>query len=74
MYLYNESTSVFTDEILKRVFSVGINVNMGNASLFCISLIAIALFCYLKNIKDKDEFNKFSEPVPFRKERKPVLI
>ena len=64
MYLYNESTSVFTDEILKRVFSVGINVNMGNASLFCISLIAIALFCYLKNIKDKDEFNKFAIYIP----------
>lgn len=64
MPMYKESMAGFSDDMLSKLFSKGIPVNFGSASLFCIALVAIAIFCYLKNIKNKDELNKFSIYVP----------
>jgi hypothetical protein len=62
--MYTESTSGFSDIMMSKLFSKGINVNLGNASLFCIALIGIFIFCYLKNIKNNEEFYKFSIYIP----------
>jgi len=64
MPMYKESMSGFSDDMLSKLFSRGIAVNFGSASLFCIALVAIAIFCYLKKIKDKNELNQFSIYIP----------
>lgn len=64
MVMYKESTTSFSESMLSKLFLSGIDVNLGNASLFCISIVAIAIFCYIKIIKDKDELNKFSIYIP----------
>lgn len=64
MPMYKESQSVFTDNMLPRLFVSNVNVNFGNASLFCIAMIAISIFCYTKIIENRDELNKFSIYVP----------
>lgn len=65
MSMYKESTAGFNGGMLSKMFTSVINVNLGNASLFCVCLIAIAIFCYVKKIKDKDELNKFCIYIPF---------
>lgn len=64
MPMYKESTSAFSDGMLLRLFSKGIDINYGSASLFCAALIAIAIFCYIKNIKNKEELDKYSIYLP----------
>lgn len=64
MPLYKESMSGFSDEMLNNLLSQGINVNFGSASLFCITLIAISIYCYIKNVKDRNELNKFAIYIP----------
>lgn len=64
MYMYKESTAIFTDNMLAYMFKSVINVNLGNASLFFMAFIAIMIFCYMKKIADKDELNKFGIYIP----------
>lgn len=65
MPMYKESTAGFNVDMLSKMFKSSINVDFGNASLFCGCLIAIAIFCYVKKLKDKDELNKFCIYIPF---------
>ena len=64
MPMYKESTSGFSGEMLSRLLTNGINVNFGNASLFCISMVAICVFCYFKDLNSNNERNKFSIYIP----------
>ena len=64
MPMYKESMASFSDEMLTKIFAQGINVNFGSASLFCIALVAVAIYCYKKNIRSKEELYKFSIYIP----------
>lgn len=64
MPMYVQSTSGFTGEMLSKLFSSGINVNFGYASLFFLAFFLILIFCYQKELKNKDERNKYSIYIP----------
>lgn len=64
MPMYSESTSSFSGYMMTKLFSIGIAVNFGGASLFCMALIGISIFCYMKKIKDKQELGRFVMYIP----------
>ena len=60
-----ESTEMFDAQMINKLFQSGITVNLSTASLFAAIYIIICAFCYVKNINDQDELNKYSIYIPF---------
>lgn len=66
MPYYKESTTAFNSDMIGRLLNnTTIKINLGVASLFITVYIAICIFCYIKEIKSKEELYKYSMYVPF---------
>lgn len=66
MPYYKESTAVFNDDMIGILLNTSIfKINFGMASLFIAVYIAICIFCYMKELKTKEEINKYAIYIPF---------
>lgn len=66
MPYYYESTDKFNAEMLDRLLTTStIEANLGIISLFLVAYFLFCIYCYMKNIKNKEELNKYAIYIPF---------
>lgn len=66
MPYFTESSANFNEEMLTRLLTTStLHINLGPASIFLIAYLFICIYCYIKNINDTDELNKYSIYIPF---------
>lgn len=59
------STKGFSNEMVSRLFSIGINTTMGTISLFTVAMMVICVVSYNKTIENDEEYYKYSIYIPF---------
>ncbi len=66
MPYYSESTSGFHNYMTDKLLNSSVlKINSGYASLFIVAYVIICVFCYMKQLKSKDDFNKYAIYIPF---------
>lgn len=66
MPYYYESTYKFNGKMLNRLLTTStIEISLGIASLFLVAYLLLCIYCYMKDIKNKEELNKYAIYIPF---------
>ena len=60
-----QSTKEFSEDIVPRLFNIGINTTMGTISLFTVAMMTICVVAYNKTIENDDEYYRYSVYIPF---------